>query len=204
MFKIQKLFATIGIVLIIGIIMGVGGYFYGKSVSEDQTPTIEVTPHVILEKITDQYFVVTKTLFLDEEILIEADQGSDWNNLLWGQSIVAEGTVRVDVGVDMNKLEESDIEVNETTKTITLDLPEAEILDASLNSDLIIDTKNGILKAIFDNNQGEDYNRAVTEMLNIAKKGVEEDKELLNDAQIESIKLITIILNDLDYTVEFK
>lgn len=201
-------FILIAIVLVFALSLSVIAFWYGQKTAkkEMEAPKIEVTSEIILDKITDQYFIVTKTLFFDEEITLTVDEGSDWTNLLWGEEIMAEGIVRVDVGVDMKDLTIEDIQIDDTTKTITVDIKDPEVLDASLTGEIKIETNKGIIKNIedfFDEEEGEDYNKAVNEMIKQATNQVETREDILTEAKQDSTKLIKLVLQNLEYEVIF-
>ncbi|MBD3363038.1 DUF4230 domain-containing protein [Candidatus Dojkabacteria bacterium] len=195
-------------VLTICLISSIIAYLYGMNTAKklNKKPEEEISTQIILDRIKDQQFLVTKTVYLDESIVIEVEQDSKWDKLLWGETIEAEGLVRLDIGVDINELNSEDILINQKEKKITLTLPEAEILDTSLFGDLEIETQKGIFKniqEIFDKKEGEDYNRAVEKLIDEASKEISEDEELLREAK-EKTNVFEIILQDLDYDIEIK
>lgn len=209
MAKTLKLQAFITI-LILGIILcgatSAYAFFYGKNVTEEKykVPEVEITSQVILDKITNQYFVVTKTLFLNEEITIKAEQDSAWNELLWGQTISADGIIRLDVGVNMENLKPEDIVIDRPHKIVTIKLPNAEILDSSLFGKINVETDNGILKALFDSDQNGDYNKALTEMITQAETTANADTQIMTEAKDDSTQLISLILGELGYTINYE
>jgi len=136
-------------VLVLIFIIGIAGFILGFYLS-NTNKTITVTAEEILERISDKYFVVTKSLLLDEETQIDIDQGSGWSNLLWGQKITANAKINIDVGVDLTQLTKEDIDINNFTKTISMNLPHATILNSNVIGKFNIKSKDGILKKIFD------------------------------------------------------
>lgn len=179
--------------------------FLGERLARSVNPAeqIEISSRTILDRITDQYFVVTKTVVVDQTSNITIDQGSAWSNFLWGQTIEAHGTVRVDIGVDLSELSEEDIEINERTKTVTIALPDASVLDANQIGDIEVDTKSGVLKFLFENDPTEDHNLALKQLAEDARASVQ-SQELLEEARQDATKLLTLIVQDLGYTVEVK
>jgi hypothetical protein len=194
-----KFLATIFFIVLIGF----GGYFYGEwnATKEDK---IEITSQTIIDRIADKYFVVTKTILVDEETQIVVDKGSDWNNILWGQQIDAEAKIRIDLGVDMTKLKKEDIDVNTITKKIKIKIPHAEILDSSIFGKFDVDSEDGILKKLFKDTTNEDYNDAIKIMKKQAEEKVKNDPETLKKAEEDAVRLLDLVLDNLDYSVEFE
>lgn len=186
----------------------IAAYFYGiDTANKTKTNKLpEISSESILDRIQDQQFLVTKTVFLNEEITITVEKDSDWDNLLWGETIEAEGIARLDIGVDLKKLNSQDISIDTSNQTISIKLPDPEILDTSLYDDLEIKTQKGIIKniqEIFDKKEGDDYNKAVQALIDLAKQDVLKDQKILEEAKEDSTRGITILLNDLDYKIEY-
>jgi hypothetical protein len=191
------------ILLVACILVNASSFYYGRYLfKQSDVKTTDVTTTIILDRIKNNYFVVTKTVFLDEDTTIEIKEGSRWNNLLWGHNINAEATIRVDVGVDMNKLTSDKIKVDEVTKKVIIDLPDAEILDTSLFGEMKIETKSGILKQLFENDKSDDFNLALEQLRDKAEKAVIARPEIYDEAKKDSINLISLIVEGLGYQVE--
>lgn len=187
------------VALLFGLLLGgFVVFFYQKSVE----PII--TERLVLERISEQYFTVTKSLFLDEDINLTFDQGSNWSNFLWGKTVRAEGLVRVDIGVDMSKIKEEDIGIDRLHKRITINVPEAEILDASIFGNLKFDTEEGVLQKILIDSQNEDYNNAVDKLVDAAKEEALADDANYNDAKAKSLKLLYLIMDNFGYEVVYE
>ncbi len=182
--------------LVLAVVFGISKF------RESKEPTIEVTSRTILDKITDQYFVVTKTVVVDQESTIKVDQGSEWSNFLWGQTIKAEGLIRVDVGVDLAKLKEEDIIVDKESKTVKIKIPKATILDASQFGDIEVESKSGVLKYLLNNNPNEDHNQALGQLIEDAKVSVQTDDKVFSEARNNSVNLIKLIIEELGYKLE--
>ncbi len=176
--------------LIVAVKFAVGGP------KEDQ---VTVTARSILDRISDQYFVVTKSVYVDQKAEIKVDTGSKWSNLFWGQTVKADGVIRVDVGVDMSKLTEQDIVVDQRAKTVRIDVPPADILNASQYGDIEVETKQGVLKYVLDNNPNEDHNRALQQLIAGAKDAVRQDPQLFADARQDAAKILQLIVGGLGY-----
>lgn len=160
-----------------------------------------VTSSAILERISDNYFVVTKSAFVDEEVEITVDKGSSWSNFFWGQTITARGRVRVDIGVDLSGITEDDIAIDHKAKTVTVAVPQAEILDASQYGNIELATKQGILKTLLDSDPNEDHNRAVAQLLTEARASISDDTALFEEARLDSLRVLELIIQSFGYTL---
>ena len=199
----MKLYGFLALVLVIvGVIVGsfVGGIYYEKNSQAVET----VSSVMIMDKIENEAIILTKTAYINQESSINIDQGSDWSNFWWGQTITASAVMKVNVGVDFKQITEDDISVDTMTQTISIKLPEAEVMDVSIQGDIDVQTQNGILKLIFNNNTNEDYNKALDQLESDAKTTVQQDTELMSEAKSDSIKILQLVLKDTGYTVSFE
>lgn len=199
----MKLYGFLALIItIVVVIVGsfLGGVFYERN-SQAVTTVNSIT---IRNRIENEAFIITKTLYINQEATIKVDQGSDWSNFWWGQTITAKSLMKVNVGVDFKKIKESDITINNVSKTITIKLPSAEVLDVSLGGDITVNSQTGILKLIFDNNTNSDYNKALNQLKLDATAAANADTQMLTDAKADSIKLIQLVLKDTGYTVTFQ
>jgi len=192
---------TLFIIGLIGII-AIGTFAYGFRLGGN-VETTNISTEFILERISDKYFVVTRTVVMDEQTQIVIDKGGDWSNLLWGQKIDAKAKVRVDLGVDMTSLNPEDITIDNSNKTISIKMPHAEILNMSIIGNFDVESKDGLLKNLFNDTTNEDYNNAIKIMKDNASKEVMKDKELLKNAENSATNLLDLILDNLGYKVEF-
>jgi len=177
------------------------GMFFPESEPEEPVDQVQITSETVVNKINDEAFLVTKTVFVDQEAQLVIDNGSGWSNFWWGQTIDAEALVRIDVGVDLSKITEEDIEINQEEQTITITIPDAEVLDSSIYGDIDVITDNGVLRTLFANDPNDDHNLATNELINLSTKVVTEDAELLNEAKIDSRNILQLVLSDLGYEV---
>ncbi len=185
-------------VLFIFLFGGISGYYLrGFFIKEEVVP--KVTSEIILEKIQDNYFVVTKSLFVKEEVDIDIKSGSAWSDFLWGQEINARGIIRLDIGVDFKEIEVTDIVVNDIDKTISINLPDASVLDSSLFGDLQVESKDGILKRIFSDTSNSDYKRALGALIEVSE-GVA-NESLLTEAKLDSYSFLEVIADSLGYSL---
>lgn len=199
--KILQIFALIVFSMLILIV----AFFAGGILLRQQPQTKEekqITSQTVIEKITSEAFVVTKTVYLNQKATLKIDKGSEWSNFWWGQEINTEALIKLNVGVDFNELSLEDVEIDETTKTIRIKLPAAEILNASAASDIEVNTTNGILRMLFANNPNQDFNLALDELINQSKQAVGNDEEILLEAREDSIKVLKLVLSEIGYQIE--
>jgi len=201
------------IFIILGLILFTAVFLYGRHLGKNANPAVNKEPNVnsqtILERITDQYFLVTKTVFINSKAEIETPKNNDWTDLFMGKKIMVRGLIRVDVGVDMKHLRLENIEVDSRRKVVTVTLPQAEILNSSLSGKLELDEELQIvdkLKTLFENTQNEDYNEALETLITDASSQVMSDPEIFTTAREDSMKLVNLIVSGMlaDYQVVIK
>jgi hypothetical protein len=191
---------TISIIVIIAI-LSITTYLIGHKVGKDNA-AIEVTQQTILNKITDQYFIVTKTAYLQQDLRIVIEDNSDWSNLLWRDVIEVSGLVRVDIGVDLSGLTKDDISIKNNTVTITV--PDATILNSSIEGDIKIDSQKGLIPTIEQlfEEEADDYNLTAEQLKSTAEESI--SQEMFDDARKDSVKIVELILGNIDYKVVIK
>lgn len=184
------------------LVLFVGVFFYGRYLGNSSGNVKDASPVVssqlILDRITSQYFLVTKTVFVNSKAEIETPKNNNWTDLFIGKKITVRGIVRVDVGVDMNKLSPDNIAVNNRQKVVIISLPPAEILDSSLSGELDVDDDKAIvekLKDLFKDTQNDDYNLALSTLIDNAKSQVINDEVVFNAARNDSLKLVQLIVS---------
>lgn len=202
----EKLLAKIGtyvtIILIIVVTTAFGSIMIYKKIFENNQAPTEITSRTIVNKITDTGKITTKSVYSTEKTVIEIDTDTAWNKFWWGQTISAEALVRTDVGVDLKKIEESDITVDNDNKTITIELPDAEIINISLDSEITVVTEKGILEKLFYSDNNKDYNLAMDTLKSQARVAVEENAEIFTSAQDDTGKILESIFKDTGYTIK--
>lgn len=203
----EKLLAKIGtyltIFLIISSISAIGGILIYRKIFESKPAEKEtkITTRTIVDKITDTGLLTTKSIYTTEKTVIEISTDTAWNKFWWGQTITAEALVRTDVGVDLTAIEEDDITVDNENKTITIKLPEAEIINISLDSEITVVTEKGILEKLFNTDNNKDYNLAMDALKDQARVAVEENSDIFTEAQQSTGDIISSLLKDLEYKV---
>lgn len=199
--KIKQFFLITFISVFIGFLLGtIFGIVIGTKINSDNRREL-VSSTVVLDKLHEQSFLVTRTLVTDQEMTIEIDYDSPWSQFFWGHQVTANGIMQVDLGVDLSKLGEDDIEVDHDSKTIKISLPDTEVYETSLEGPIEVSTKSGIFKKLFDSNDNEDYNLALSELKKQAETSTTEDEELMSEAQSSALSTLQAIFKDTGYTV---
>lgn len=206
-------FKTITILLLVIMLLFAGVFWYGrhlgKLAAESKEQPLNVSSRLILDRITSQYFLVTKTVFVDSQAEIETPKQNDWKDIFIGSKITVSGLMRVDVGVDAKNLAEKDIAVDAREKTVTISLPPAAVLDSSLYGEIDIREDKAIIdkiKSLLKDTSNEDYNRALEILREKATDQVLADGRIFNEARADSIKLVELIVTSAlkDYRVIVK
>lgn len=201
------------IFVVIALLILVAVFFYGRGqgkIAAELTnrPSV-VNSQVVLERITNQYFLVTKTVFVNSRAEIDTPKNNDWTDLFTGKKLTVLGLIRVDVGVDMKNMRPENIVVDQQKKLVTISLPHAEILDSSLSGQLDLVADKSIvekLKGLLKNTQNEDYNLALQTLITNANSQVTADETIFSSARDDSAKLVQLIVSGMlkDYQVVIK
>src|SRR3989339_1987690 len=150
--------------LIFGTLFFAVGFFVSLFLFRDSEGG-KVSSQTILTALRERGFLVTQTYVANESVKIENDSEDFWRKLLWGQAIKAYGVVEVNLGVDLARMEEKDIEINKNK--IIVAIPNVRIFNSRLVGDVSLENKQGILKRIFENDNG--YNQALESLVNEAE-----------------------------------
>jgi uncharacterized protein DUF4230 len=186
------------IFIIIIFLVGLGFGYYWFSPEPFQK---EVTSQVILESLQSRGFLVTETVLADQKVVIENKTGSIWKDFILGQKITASAIMKTSLGVDLDKLSEKDIVIKGKKAVITL--PQVELQSVELSSDINLDNSQGIIKRIFDNDDG--YNQALVQLRKDAESAAmsQDLQELAQEnAQKEIERLIRFLSPEIK--IEFK
>ncbi len=205
--KVILLFTVIALLILVVVFFY--GRYQGKTAAELEIRPPVINSQVILERITNQYFLVTKTVFVNSKAEIETPKNNDWTDLFTGKKLTVLGLIRIDVGVDMKNMRPENIMVDSQKKTVTISLPHAEILNSSLYGQLDLVADKSItekLKDLFKNTQNEDYNLALETLIANADSQVKADESIFNSAREDSAKLVNLIVSGMlkDYQVIIK
>lgn len=136
------------------------GLFLGYSIFKPQIFAQKVTSQTILETLKSQGFLVTQTYILNQKVTIDKNSGVIWKDIFWGQEIEASGVMKISSGIDLTKLTEQDI--SSAAKQLTIKLPPIEVQSVELLGDIELKNTQGILKKVFDNDDG--YNLALAKL----------------------------------------
>lgn len=201
------------IFVVITLLILVAVFFYGRnqgriSAELENRPPV-VNSQVVLERITNQYFLVTKTVFVNSKAEIDTPKNNNWTDIFIGKKLTVLGLIRVDVGVDMKNMRPENIVVDPLKKIVTISLPHAEILDSSLSGQLDLMADKSIvekLKGLLKNTQNEDYNLALQTLIRSANNQVMADESIFSSARDDSGKLVQLIVSGMlkDYLIIIK
>jgi len=194
MSSLNKIIAALVLLLLLS-----GGIFYlGWRTGRPSSKGVDtVTSTVLLEQIQDQYFLVTKTLFLDTAATITIDESSGWKGFFLGKSIDARGLIRVDIGVDLQGMRTDDIVVHADTHTIGIRMPRAMILDRSVFGDIEVKRSSGIwtnIKELFSDSSNADYNRAVQVLMETGERTATAREEIFDEAENAAFAMVSFIV----------
>ena len=123
------------VIVVLGVALGVGLARFGETLPlvgpllGDKPPRTTTGP-VVVEGIQelDQLATVRWT----ESVPVTRESGGDlWERVFDGEKVLLIATGNVEAGVDLGDMHKDDVSVN--GDTVTIDLPEAEILSASLD-----------------------------------------------------------------------
>jgi hypothetical protein len=163
----------------------------------------EVTNDVVIERIEEQFFAVTKTVYSDQDTNITIERNNDIEEFLWGKEVLAEGRVRVDLGVDLRDVQTEQINLNREDEVIEIETLGPEVLDASITGDIEVETEGTIITELFDNTNNEDYQEAITQLQNAAIRSVQDNEELLLKSEESAEQYLNYLFQDTGYEVRF-
>jgi hypothetical protein len=121
----------------------------------------------VLTALHDRGFLVTQTYVFDTPVTIERSTGSAFKDFFLGQTIEARGTMEVNLGIDLAAVGEDDVTLDETAGTVTVHIPHASLFNTRLVGPIEVKNRQGILKRIFDADDG--YNEAFTQLSKTAE-----------------------------------
>jgi hypothetical protein len=125
------------VIVVLGIALGAGLARYGSALPLlagllGEKPPRTTTGPVVVEGIRelDQLAAVRWT----ESVPVTKESGGDiWERVFDGEKVIVIATGNVEAGVDLGDIQKGDVGVD--GDTVTIDLPEAEILSASLDEE---------------------------------------------------------------------
>lgn len=175
---------------LIGVILALlVGLILGWWVTHDSGATKKVSSQLILTALHDRGFLVTQTYMFNEPVTIEDSDQGFWENLLWGQVVKAHGIVEVNMGIDLANISDDDVQVTEDKVTVAVE--GAELFNSRLVGAINVENKQGILKRLFDNDDG--YNQALAELTARAEDAAN-DLDLVERANERAIEEVARLL----------
>ncbi len=165
--------------LIIVLLLGIGVGF--ALFSDKQTKEISST--VILNSLNQEGFLVTQSNVYTQDVVIEKSTGSAVKDFFLGQTIQASTVLKVNIGVDLKNITQENITME--GNKVTIQLPSPNISSIEIIDDVKLENEQGIVKKIFDNEDG--YNEAIA----LLKKEVA--TQAMHEVNVAHVKENTII-----------
>lgn len=169
----------------------------------ERAQALQPGSQTILLALKGQGFLITQTYVFNQSVTIDHANGSFLNDVFWNQIILATANIKVSSGVDLRKLEQNDIA--QSGHTYTVALPALERFSTELLGAVQVHNKQGILKQIFENDNG--YNQAIS-ALKLASEKATQTPELIAEAQRGTVqeleRLIKLVDHDATVTVVFR
>jgi Protein of unknown function (DUF4230) len=198
--RIQFMLVYTAVVILFTCLVTVLGTFVVKDIF-DGDGVDKVTNDIVVEKITEQNFLVSRTVYTDQTTQIKIDQGSAWSNFFWGKSITAEGRVRTDVGYDLSELSKKNVDIDNENKVITLKGLEVTVLDSSVTSDLETKSGGSIIRKLLKDEHNKDYEEASKELTEAATRSVMENEEFKSETELETEELLSALFSGYDVEI---
>lgn len=173
--------------LALSLTLFLGGLFSGYAIFRPRpAPAPEIKADFILTALHDRGFLVTQTYIFDQPVTIRKSTGSAFKDLFLGQTITARGTMEVNLGIDLAKVEENDVSIS--GDTVTVKVPKASLFNTRLVGPLELRNEQGLLKRLLNSEDG--YNEAL-EQLSRGAEAVAARPELVeraNERAVEDVK----------------
>ncbi|MBI2037777.1 MAG: DUF4230 domain-containing protein [Candidatus Magasanikbacteria bacterium] len=189
---------TIGVLVIVA-----ASLFVGYRLGKPNQPGEQVSSQSIVQALKHEGFLVTETYIITQQITIDRSTGSAFKDFFWGQDIVAMGTMKASLGVDLNKISPEDITVD--ARTVTASLPSLEDHGVELIGDITLQNKQGIFKKIFNNDDG--YNAAYAKLKEAALAAAKSDvvqNEAKENTKKEIERLVKLIAGNREVEISFR
>lgn len=191
------------LLLILVIIVFVSGIFFGYAIFKPQIVREQINSQTILQTLKNEGFLITQNYILNQKVTIDKSSGTAWKDFFWGQEIEASAVMKISSGVNLTKLNAEDVSLAD--KQITIKLPAIEIYSTELLGDIELRNTQGILKKIFDNEDG--YNLALAKLKEQAQVTANQEA-LVAEAKINTQKeierLIRLAAPSWEVEVKFK
>ncbi len=195
----MKYYLTLALIIIIFVL----GISFGYLIFRPQIIKEQINSQTILQTLKNEGFLITQTYILDQKVTIDKNTGVMWKDFFWGQEIEASAVMKVSSGVNLTKLNAEDVTL--AAKQISIKLPAIEIQSTELIGDIELKNTQGILKKIFNNDDG--YNLAFGKLKEQAQVTANQEN-LVADAKINTLKeierLISLAAPNWQVKIEFK
>ena len=149
----NKFIAIIIAILVFFVSGGVAGY----TIASRHHNVSEITAEVIAQEMQKEGFLITQSALLSENVTIEKKSGNRFKDFFLGQTITAQAVLQVDRGIDLTKIRQSDILVEENR--IEIALPQIETRSVEIIGSVTLHNSEGIAKKLLDSEDG--YNEAI-------------------------------------------
>mgnify|MGYP000095926714 CR=1 FL=1 len=190
--------------ILVGVLIAVVvALFIGYRLGKPNTPAEQVNSQSIVQALKHEGFLVTETYIITQQITIDRSTGSAFKDFFWGQDIVAMGTMKASLGVDLNKLSPEDIQVD--VRIISVSVPKLEEHGVELVGDITLQNKQGIFKKIFNNDDG--YNAAYAKLKEAALTAAQSEPvqtEARENTRKEIERLVKLVAGDREVEVSFR
>ena len=171
------------VIVVLGIVLGVGLARFGSSLPIvgpllGEKPPRTTTGPVVVEGIKELDHLAT--VRWTESVPVTRETGGDiLDRLFSGEKVIVIATGKVEAGVDLGDITEDDVSVG--GDSVTIDLPQAEILSASLDEEKtrVYDRDFGPLNMRPDDQLVEEARLQAVEKI----KGAARENEILDTAE---------------------
>ncbi|TAL20492.1 DUF4230 domain-containing protein [Patescibacteria group bacterium] len=150
-----------------GVVLFLSGLLAGyKLFAPGKAPAAASSQQLILTTLHDRGFLVTQTYIFDQPAVIKKSAGSALKDFFFGQTIAARGTMEVNLGIDLGKVEAGDVEF--AADTVTVRVPAVSLFNTRLVGPVEVKNSQGLLKKLFDSDDG--YNEALAALSRAAEE----------------------------------
>jgi hypothetical protein len=188
--------------LIFSIIILALGFYLGYLIFSPRQNEPKIDSLLIYNKLQSQGFLITQNYILEQRVTIDNTSGQIWKDFFWGQKIEASAVMKVNLGVDLQKLNQNDVKVNDQ---IEITLPAIETQSVEIVSDINLQNQQGIFKRILNNDNG--YNQALSQLKEQAKIAASQPeivKQVQANTQKEIERLVKLIAENKEIKINFK
>ncbi len=196
--SLKSKFITVGFLCM----LAVGG-FVGYRLAKPAAKSEAITSQSVVQALKHEGFLVTETYIITQQVKIDRSTGSSFKDFFFGQNITAIGTMKVSMGVDLNKLSPEDISID--SRTVLVRVPDLEQHGVELMGDITIQNTQGILKKVFDNDDG--YNAAYTKLKEAALVAATSESvqtEAKENTAKEVERLVKLVAGDRQIEVRYR